>query len=89
MPPVEEAALDFTVLGVQAVAAAAAVGVLWFAARKDSRDARTEFQQSIETLMANRLNVLNEKIDSIRTENADIKTRLNSIDDHLRQRKAK
>ena len=44
---------------------------------------------SIETLMANRLNVLNEKIDDIRTENADIKTRLNSIDDHLRQRKVK
>ena len=81
--------MDFTAIGVQAVAAVAAVGVLWFAARKDSRDARTEFQKSIETLMAQKLAILDGKIDSIRSENSDIKTRLNSIDDHLRQRRVK
>ena len=64
LAPDEEAALDFTTLGVQAVAAATAVGVLWFAARKDSRDARTEFQKSIETLMAPRLEILDGKIDT-------------------------
>ena len=66
--------------------AVAAVGVLWFAARKDSRDARTEFQKSIETLMAQKLAILDGKIDSIRNENAAIKVRLNSIDEHLRRR---
>lgn len=132
--------MDFTTLGVQAVAAAAAVGVLWLAARKDSRDARTEFQRSIETLMAPRLEILDGKIealdgkidtkleafkvkidtkleafeekidtklealegkidgglkaldgkiDGIRTENADIKVRLNAIEEHLRQRRVK
>lgn len=99
--------MDFTALGVQAVAAAAAVGVLWLAARKDSRDARNEFQKSIETLMAPRLELLDGKIealegkidgrlealegkiDGIRTENADIKVRLNAIEEHLRQRRAK
>ena len=92
--------MDFTAIGVQAVAAVAAVGVLWFAARKDSRDARTEFQQSVETLMAGKLEALevkidgkfeamDGKIDAIRTENADIKVRLNAIEDHLRQRRAR
>lgn len=81
--------MDLTTIGVQAVSAAAAGGVLWFAARKDSGDARTEFQKSIETLMTRKLEILDGKIDSIRIENADIKTRLNSIDGHLRQRRVK
>ena len=76
-------------IGTQAIVAAGTVGALWLAARKDSRDARTEFQQSVETLITGKLKALDGKIDHIRTENADIKVRLNSIDEHLRQRKAK
>ena len=116
-------------IGTQAIVAAATVGALWLAARKDSRDARTEFQRSIETLMAPRLEILDGKIEAldgkidtklealegkidtkleafegkidtklealdgkieiIRTENADIKVRLNAIEEHLRQRRAK
>ena len=98
-------------IGTQAIVAAATVGALWLAARKDSRDARTEFQQSVETLMAgkleamdgriagkleamdvkidSRLEAMDGKIDSIRTENADIKVRLNAIEEHLRQRRAR
>ena len=121
----EEAALEFwqiVTIGTQAIVAAATVGVLWLAARKDSRDARTEFQQAVETLMAgkleamdgritgkleamdvkidsrleamdgkidSRLEAMDGKIDSIRTENADIKVRLNAIEEHLRQRRAR
>lgn len=78
-------------IGTQAIVAAGTVGALWLAAPKDSRDARTEFQKSIETLMAPRLaaldgklggklEALDGKLDSIRTENADIKVRLNAIE---------
>lgn len=76
-------------IGTQAIVAAATVGALWLAARKDSRNARTEFQQSIETLMAGKLEALEVKIDGIRAENADIKVRLNAIEEHLRQRRAR
>ena len=91
---------QFITIGTQAIVAAATVGALWLAARKDSRDARTEFQQSVETLITGklealegridgRLEALDGKIDGIRTENADIKVRLNAIDDHLRQRRVR
>ena len=91
------AALEFwqiVTIGTQAIVAAATVGVLWLAARKDSRGARTEFQQSVETLMAGKLEamdgkidgkleVMDGKLDGIRAENADIKVRLNAIEEHL------
>ena len=98
-------------IGTQAIVAAATVGALWLAARKDSRDARTEFQQSVETLMtgklealevkidgkfeamggriAGKLEAMNGKIDGIRAENADIKVRLNAIEEHLGLRRAR
>jgi uncharacterized membrane protein len=76
----------------QLIAAAGTVAAVWFAARQDTRAARTELQMSIEKAIAPRLDAfapkldtLNHKIDIIREENAHIRNRLNSIEEHLRR----
>ena len=72
----------------QVIAAAGTVAAVWFAARHDARQARTELQKSVENAINPKLEILTNSVTAVGVRLGKVETRLSKVETDVSDLKA-